>query len=111
MAQVTQTIGSFSVTSGTVRAEIDWNDANGQITRGRVINDSLDGARMEAHLNPPVNGWSIVGIDAPGKASAGAVAVVTAQNLPNNTVKMTEVTEDGVTEWKLIGVRLHLRNV
>jgi len=100
MAQVTQSIGSAG--NGIVRAEIDWNDANGQITRGRIINNSSEPAHMEAVLNPPINGWSIVGLDAP----AGQT---TTQNLPNNTVKMTQVTEDGITEWRLIGVRLHLR--
>jgi hypothetical protein len=101
MAQQTSQIASFA--DGLVRAEIDWNDANGQITRGRVINNSAFPAHMEALLNPPVNGWSAVELPAPANVTTG-------QNFPNNTVKMTLVTEDGVTEWKLIGVTLHLRN-
>jgi len=108
MAQVTQPIGSFA--NGLVVAEIDWNDANGQITRGRVINNSLFAARMAALLNPPINGWSEVVMIAPGKLMEGAPAVTTAQNLPSNTVKMTKVLEDGVEQWKLLGVTLHLRN-
>jgi len=108
MAQVTQQIASFG--NGAVTAEIDWNNANGQITRGRVRNNSLFAARMAAVLNPPINGWSEVVLIAPGKATAGAPPVVTEQNLPSNTVKMTKVLEDGVEEWKLIGVTLHLRN-
>lgn len=100
MAQVTRAIATFQ--DGQVIAQIDWNDANGQITRGRVINNTSQAAHMEAVLNPPVNGWSVVGLDAPTNQT-------TEQNLPNNTVKMTQVTEDGVTEWKLIGVSLFCR--
>jgi len=100
MAQQTSDIASFA--NGLVVTQIDWNDANGQITRGRVINNSTFPAHMEVLLNPPVNGFSVVGVDCPANQTV-------VSNLPNNTVKMTEVTEDGVTEWKLLGIELHAR--
>jgi hypothetical protein len=100
MAQITEDIGSFA--NGLVTAQIDWNNANGAILRGRVINNSASPALMRVELNPPVNGWSSVELPAPANAT-------TVQTLPNNTVKKTEVTEDGITEWKLLGVSLFCR--
>src|SRR5687768_2519690 len=100
MAVVTENIGSFA--NGLVTAQIDWNDANGSIIRGRVINNSTSAALMRVELDPPVNGWSSVELPAPAN-------VTTVQTLPNNTVKKTKVTEDGVEEWKLLGVSLFCR--
>jgi len=97
MAQVTENIGSFA--DGLVVAQIDWNDANGSIIRGRIINNSPSPALMRVELNPPVNGFSSV--ELPALAN-----VTTVQTLPNNTVKKTQVVEDGVTVWKLLGVSL-----
>lgn len=100
MAQITEDIGSFA--NGLVTAQIVWNNANGAISKGVVVNNSPSPAFMTVELNPPVNGWSIVGLAAPAN-------ITTEQNFPNNTVKKIQVTEDGITEWKLFGVSLFCR--
>ena len=100
MAIITREIGNFA--GGLVIAQIDFNDANGNITRARIINNSSSLAHFDAVLDPPVNGWSTIGMDGPANQT-------TVNNLPNNTVKMTEVTENGETDWSLIGVSLFCR--
>lgn len=102
MAQVTSQIGSFA--NNLVVVEIDWNDANGSIIRARIINSSAFPAHMEAVLDPPINGFTVVGTDGPANQT-------TVNNLPNNTVKMTKVIDpdDGSTGWSLIGVSLFCR--
>lgn len=100
MAQITRELGSFA--GGLVIAQVDFNDANGNLLRARIINNSSSPAHFEALLDPPVNGFSTVGMDGPAN-------VTTVNNLPNNTVRMTEVTEDGETDWSLIGVSLGCR--
>lgn len=96
------TIGIASFAGGLVTAQVDFNDANGNMVRARIINNSASPAHFDAVLDPPVNGWSLVGMDAPANQT-------TVQTLPNNTIKMTEVTEDGETNWSLIGVSLFCR--
>ncbi len=100
MATITREIGQFA--GGLVIAQIDFNDANGNVTRARVINNSDLPAHMEAVLDPPINGFSLVAVEAPAHQT-------TAPNFPNNTVKLTQVTEDGETDWSLIGVSLFCR--
>jgi len=102
MAQMTSQVASFA--DGLVRAEIDWNDANGNMTRFRVINDSDFSAYLYANLNPPINGWSTVGLDSPPHQMI--------QNaLPANTVKYTKVIDpdDGSEGWSLIGIAIFCR--
>jgi hypothetical protein len=96
----TDTFASFA--NGLVRAEIDWNDSNGQITKGRCVNNSDFTARIIITLNPPVNGFSVVEFDCPAHQTFE-------QNTPNNTVKMTQVLECGELEWKLIGITIGAR--
>ncbi len=100
MAQVTSQIASAS--NGLVRAEVDWNDANGQITKGRLINGSTNWAKLRAFLNPPINGFSEISVD------CGPGQTVTS-NLPNNTVKFTNSTDPDDPGWKLIGVNLGMQ--
>lgn len=102
MAIKTNEIGSFA--GGLVKALVDWNDANGSMTKGRVVNNSASPAHMEAALNPPINGWSLVALEAPANAT-------TEVNFPNNTVKFAQVTDPdtGVKSWDLIGVSLFCR--
>ena len=97
MAQETMTIGNFA--GGLVLAQIDFNNANGNINKARVINNSASPAHFEAVLAPPVNGWSTIGMDAPANAT-------TENNLPNNTVKFTK---DADGNWSLPGVSLFCR--
>lgn len=98
MAQVTTTVSQFG--NGQVNVQLDWNDANGSIIRGRVINTSAYPAKLYVLLNPPINGFSRVDVDA-------AAGQTIENNLPNNTVKFTSVLEDGVSTWKLLGVEIH----
>lgn len=100
MAQRTNQVAAFA--NGAVRAEVDWNDANGSMTRFRVFNDSDQPAYLYALLNPPVNGYSEVSLTAPPHQT-------TQNNLPSNTVKYTKEIEDGVEGWKLYGVRIFCR--
>jgi len=100
MAIITREMGSFA--GGSVIAQIDFNDANGNLTKARIINNSASAAHFEAHLDPPVNGTSVWVME-------GLANVTTVQNLPANTVKMTSVTQDGETDWSLIGVSLFCR--
>jgi hypothetical protein len=96
----TDTIAAFA--NGLVRVEIDWNDSNGQITKGRCVNNSDFAAKIIITLSPPVNGFSLIEADCPAHQTFE-------QNTPNNTVKMTQVLECGELEWKLIGITLGAR--
>ena len=100
MAIVTREIGIFA--GGLVIAQVDFNDANGNMTKARIINNSASPAEFTAILDPPVNGFSSVGM-------TGLANATTVNNLPNNTIKLTQVTEDGETDWSLIGVSLFCR--
>ncbi len=97
---VTREIASFA--GGSVVAQIDYNDANGNVLRARVINNSDQAAHMEAQLSPPVNGFSVVAVDAPAHQTV-------APNFPNNVVKLTQEVQDGVSVWTLVGVSLFCR--
>ena len=102
MAVRTQEIGSFA--GGLVIAQIDFNDANGNITKARIINNSTSAAHFDALLNPPVNGFSSVGMDGPANAT-------TVNNLPSNTVSMVKGTDPdtGAVNFTLVGVSLFCR--
>jgi hypothetical protein len=102
MAIVTNVVASAM--GGLVRAELDWNNSNGSISKFRVINNTAEPAYMYANLNPPVNGFSTVGVTALPQQT-------TEQALPNNTVKYTRVTDpdDGSIGWSLPGVVIGCR--
>lgn len=101
MPQRTNVIASFA--NGLIKAEIDFNDANGSILRGRVINDSDDPAYLYCKLNPPISGYSLVGVDAPPHQT-------TEVNWPNNVIKYTwQEKDDGTANWVLIGVSIFCR--
>ncbi len=102
MAQRTNQVASFA--DGLVRAEVDWNDGNGNMTRFRVYNDSDQSAYMYAKLNPPINGWSEIGVTSPSHQRIQ-------NNLPANTAKYTEVIDPDTQEenWSLIGISIFCR--
>jgi len=102
MAQRTNEVASFA--DGLVRAEVDWNDGNGNMTRFRVYNDSDFPAFMYARLNPPINGYSEIGVDSPAHQMIQNV-------LPANTAKYTKVVDpdDGSVGWSLIGISIFCR--
>ena len=102
MAQVINQVASFA--NGLVRAEVAWNNANGNMTRFRVYNDSDYPAFLHAELNPPINGWATVGLDSPAHQ-------MVENNLPSNTVKYTKVIDpdDGSISWSLLGVSIFCR--
>src|SRR5574341_488552 len=102
MAQRTRQVAAFA--DNLVRAEVDWNDANGSMNRFRVYNDSDSPAYMYAVLNPPINGWSQVGLDSPAHQ-------IVENNLPSNTAKFTKVIDpdDGSVGWSLIGISIFCR--
>ena len=102
MATVTQEIGSFA--GGLVIAQIDFNNANGNITKARIINNSDSPAHFDAILDPPINGFSSVGMDGPAHQT-------TVNNLPANTVAMVKGTDpdSGAVNFTLVGVSLFCR--
>ena len=102
MAQRINQVASFA--NGLVRAEVDWNDGNGNMSRFRVYNDSDFAAFMYAKLDPPINGYSEIGVDAPAKQMFQNV-------LPSNTAKYTKVIDpdDGSVSWSLIGISIFCR--
>jgi len=102
MAQRTNVIGGFA--NGLVRAEIDWNDANGQMIRYKVVNASDYPANMYALLDPPIDGYSRVDLLCPAHQEVE-------KNLPTNKVKYTKVIDpdDGSVSWSLIGISIFCR--
>lgn len=91
-------------TGNAVTAQIDFNDANGSVARSRIINNTTQPAYVEAILDPPVSGFSVVG-------ATGPAGTTTEQNFPNNVVKLTKVTDPdtGEVSWSLPGIELHCR--
>ncbi len=84
MAIAQKQVASFA--NGSVRAEVDWNTANGKILRGRVYNESDEAAYMYCKLDPPVGGWDTVGLTAPAHTTTPA-------DFPNNVVSYTKITD------------------
>ena len=75
MANVYKQVAAFG--NNQIIAEVQYNDANGKMGAGRVTNNSDQPAHMWVELNPPINGWSTFGLDAPANQ-------VTEVNFPNN---------------------------
>ncbi len=98
MAQRTDRVAGFG---DSVWAEVDWNDANGSMTRFRIINNTPLPCRMYAILNPPINGYSRVDCIGPANQT-------TEQNLPSNTAKFTKVIDPdtGEVSWSPIGISI-----
>lgn len=97
MATQTNLVASFE--NGAVQAFVDMNDQNGNITKGRVVNNGDQPAYMYAVLDVPINGVSTYGV----RANAGQTVSV---NFPANTLRYTWVVEDGVGSWQLQGVSI-----
>lgn len=95
-------VASFA--DGLVRAEVDWNTANGKILRGRVYNESDHPAYLYCELDPPISGWDVVGMTAPPQATTPA-------DFPANVVSYTKVVDPdtGEEDWSLIGVSIFCR--
>jgi hypothetical protein len=102
MPQATNVVASFE--NGLVRAEVDFNSQTGVILRGRVINGGDQPAYMYVKLDPPIQGYSVVGVDAP----AGQTTEV---NWPNNVVRYTEEEYDDDGDGEPDGVRWALKGI
>ena len=102
MAQATNQVSSFA--NGLVRAEVDWNDGNGNMSRFRIYNDSDFPAFMYAKLDPPIGGYSEIGVTSPAHQ-------MIENSLPGNTAKYTKVTDpdDGSVGWSMIGISIFCR--
>jgi len=102
MAQVTNQVATFA--NGLVRAEVDWQNANGNMLRFRIYNDSDFPAFMYAKLDPPIGGYSEIGVTSPARQ-------MIENTLPANTAKYTKVIDpdDGSVGWSLIGISIFCR--
>ena len=71
------------------------------MTRFRIYNDSDFPAFMYALLDPPINGYSEIGVDSPGHQ-------MIENTLPGKTATYTKVIDpdDGSISWSLIGISI-----
>ena len=97
MAQKTNLVASFA--NGLVNCSVVYNDATLKITSSVIVNNSDFPAHLDALLNPPINGFSIVGVDCPAHSTV-------TPNFPNNVVSYTSVTDPdtGQVSLNLVGV-------
>ena len=102
MALIFNNVASFA--NGLVVASVQFNDGNLNITKARIVNNSAFPAHLDALLDPPINGFSIVGVDCPANSTVSP-------NFPNNTIKYTSVVDPdtGVASLVLVGVVITAR--
>lgn len=99
MATVTETIASFN--EGQVRVELDYNDANLRIGRGRVINNSTFSVWMQI-VKPSRN------IDRSFTVDAGQTV---SRNLPSGLVYQWLLDEGLDGQGEPLGYNLSLGDI